>query len=80
MESLTATLGVDVGFMGDGDQLMGDGIEGTEDIEALPPGTGFAKQAFKAPQKAERGTEDKMRGIDKENGSLTDFCLLQPGF
>jgi len=55
---------------------MGDGIECTQDIETLPSGTWFDKQAFKAPQKSQIGTQDKMGGIDKENGSFACFRLF----
>jgi hypothetical protein len=46
----------------------------------LPSCPRLDKQPLKAPQKTEIGTQDKMRGIDKEDGSLTRFCLFQSWF
>lgn len=62
--------------MGDGDQLVSYSIQGTEDIKSLSPRACFDKQAFKAPQKSQIGTEDKMRCIPKENSPFACFCLL----
>lgn len=46
-------VGIDVGVVGDHDQLMGDGVQGPQHIEALPPCRRADEQACKAPQQAE---------------------------
>lgn len=38
IEQLTNRVGIDVGVVGDHDELMGDGIQSAQDIKALPSG------------------------------------------
>lgn len=42
-------LGVDVGVIGNRDEFMGDGVQGPQDVEALPPRWGLDEHAGEAP-------------------------------
>jgi hypothetical protein len=44
---------------------MGYRIECPENVEALPPRSGIDKKSLKAPQKAEKRLEHKMRSINE---------------
>ena len=59
--------------IGHGDELMGAGIEGRQDVEALATATRLNKDPDKAPQIAEKGLQDKVRGVHEEEVALT--CL-----
>jgi len=52
---------------------MGDGIQGPQDIEALPTRRGLDEHARQRPQKAEKRREHEMGGVHKENGSLSSL-------
>jgi hypothetical protein len=70
-QQLANTLGVDVGQIRDGDDLMRDRIQGPQDIEALPPARGFDPAPGKTPEIPQKRAEDKMGRIHKKDRSLT---------
>ena len=41
--------GIDIVRIGDGDNFFGDGIDGAEDIESLPPAGGFDPDSLDTP-------------------------------
>ena len=65
------TLGIDVGQISDGDDLVGDRIQGAQDIEALPPARGFDPAPCETPQVPQKRAEDEMGRIDKKDRAFT---------
>ena len=72
--------GIDVSFVGDGEDLFGHGIHRCEHIEALASGRRSDKEAFKSPNFGQAGTQDEMGRIDEENMALSGFGVGQTGF
>ena len=62
--------GRNVGLIGDGEQLVRNGIQGTQHIEALATTGGAHTDARETPKKAEIAGEDKMRRVDKIDHAL----------
>src|SRR3972149_5137277 len=56
---------------------MRDGIQGPQDIEALPPRGRLNEYARKTPQKTEKGRQHKMGRIDEEHRAPTGLRLRQ---
>jgi hypothetical protein len=59
---------------------MGDGVQGGQDIEALPTTGSLDKDAREAPEKAQERLQDEMSSIDKEEVTETGFGFIQAGF
>lgn len=76
---MTDTQRIDVAVIGDGYQLVSDCIQSPQDIETLPTPGRFDEDPGKAPQKAQKGSQDKMGGIDKEEPALALLGFFQPG-
>jgi hypothetical protein len=68
-EQGTHTLGINRGIVGNGQQFMGDRIEGSQDIKTFSPRWSFDEQATHRPEIAQQGRQDKMGGIHKKDGS-----------
>jgi len=47
---LANTFGIDITFIGDGDDFQGDRIQCPQDIKAFPSSRRFDEQAGKAPE------------------------------
>jgi hypothetical protein len=47
-----------------------DRIQSPQDVEALPPGGCLDEHPPQGPQKAQKGHQDEIGRIDKENGAL----------
>jgi hypothetical protein len=58
---------------------VGDGVDRAEDIEALSTAGSFNPDAGEAPQRREKGTENKMCSIDKEYGAFPGLGFIQQG-
>ncbi|WGZ94839.1 MAG: hypothetical protein QJT81_02280 [Candidatus Thiothrix putei] len=56
---------------------MGDCIQRTEDIVALASGRGADEQPGETPQEPQKRGQDKMGGVDKENGAFSGLGLLK---
>ena len=54
-------------------------VDGTEDVVALPPRGRLDKRPGETPDQTQKGTQDKVRGVDKENSALARASLFQPG-
>jgi hypothetical protein len=78
VEPFAHAAGIDVAVIGHGNQLMGDGMQCCQDIEALPSARGTHQHASETPQPPQVGSQDEMGRIDKKEGALTGFSLLQP--
>ena len=50
-QQLTHTLGIDIGFVGDGNQFMGDRVQRPQDLESLSTRFGRQEQPGKGPEK-----------------------------
>ena len=73
------TGGIDIAGIGDRDNFLGDSVDRPEDVEALPAAGGFNPDTSEAPQRREKGAENKMGGINKEHGAFPGLSFDQPG-
>ena len=55
---------------------MGDGIQGAQDVEALAARR-RNEEPDETPDETEKGAEDKVGGVDKEDFSLAAAGLFQ---
>lgn len=69
LEELTDTFRINVGFVGDGDQLICYCIDRTKNIETFASTRSLEHDPRKTPQKAKIGLEDKMCRIYEEDRS-----------
>ena len=76
LEQFAHAGGIDVAVIGHRNQLMGDGMQRPQDIEALPATGRTYEHAGKTPEPSQVGPEDEMGRIDEKDGSLTGFGLL----
>ena len=70
MQQLADTLGGDVGVIGHRNEFVRDRIQGAQDIEALASGRRLDEHPHQRPEKAQKGRQDEMGRIDKEDGVL----------
>jgi hypothetical protein len=75
LEELTDTGRIDVALIGDGHQLMGDGIQGAQHVEALSPARRTHHHAGETPEETKVGPQHKMGGIDEKDGPLAGLGL-----
>ena len=76
LEQFAHAGGIDVAVIGHGNELVGDGMQGSQHIEALPATGSTHHDASETPEPAQIGPEDKMGSIDEKDGALTGFGLL----
>ena len=72
-------LGIDGGQRGDGDHVVGDSIERTQNTEVLPLTGRFDPAPGEAPEVTKECAEDKMRRIHKKDRTLPRACFLSSG-
>jgi len=80
VEPLADAQGIDISGMGHRNDLFGHGIECAQDVEALATGGRPDPDPRKAPKHRHEGTEDKVRGVYKEDGALAGLGLRQTWF
>lgn len=73
----TDTFRCNVGVIGYGDQLLGNGVDCAKHIETLSPCWRLNKDACQRPEKTNERRKYKMSRIDKENGAASRFCFRQ---
>ena len=66
----------DVAVVGHRDQLMGNSMQGGQDVEALPPAGCTDQDARERPEIAEIASQHKMGSIDEKDRSRPGFRLL----
>ena len=76
LQQCTDTGRRDVAVVGHGDKLMRDGIQGTQDVEALPSAGRTHQDACETPEIAQIRPQHKVGTIHKKDGSRSGFGLL----
>jgi hypothetical protein len=76
LKEFTHTSRVDVAVIGHGNELMGDGMQGPQDVKALPTAGSTHDHTGETPQPAQIRSQDKMGRIDEKDRSLTGSGLL----
>ena len=76
----THDLGVHASGGLDADEFLAVTVDGTQNAIALPARHRLDEGTGKAPDHAQKGSEDKVRGVDKEHFAFAFGRLLQPGF
>ena len=66
----------DVAVVGHRDQLMRDGMQGSQDVEALPSAGCTDQDASERPEITQIGSQHKMGSIDEKDRSRPCFRLL----
>ena len=77
VEQLADLHGGDVGVIANCGQFFVDGVQSAQHIEALAAGRRWDEQARKAPDKAQKGRQYKVRRIDEKNRAQAGDSLLQ---
>ena len=76
LQQVAHTARGDVAVVGHGHQLMRDGIQGTQDVEALPSAGRTHQDACETPEIAKIASQHKMGTIHEKDGARPCFRLL----
>jgi hypothetical protein len=76
LEQFAHADGVDVALIGHGNELVSDGMQSSQHIEALSATRSAHQHASETPEPAQIRPQDEMGRIDEKDGALTGFGLL----
>lgn len=74
-EQLCNRFRVDVSGINHRFHFQGHNIERSQNVDPVPAGSGFDKHSGKAPQNADKGHQNEMGCISKEQLTFSRLCL-----